>query len=78
MHPHLHTKNALACEEIIAALEDCHNRGFMHKATGGCNDIKEKVNKCLRDERSKLQAENRQAARAKRDKIKEEQKALGL
>ncbi|KAG6002558.1 hypothetical protein E4U21_002982 [Claviceps maximensis] len=78
MHPHLHTKNALACEEIIAALEDCHNRGFMHKATGGCNDIKEQVNKCLRIERSKQQAENRQAARAKRDKIKEEQKALGL
>lgn len=50
----------------------------MHKATGGCNDIKEKVNQCLRVERSKLQAENRQAARAKRDKIKEEQKALGL
>ncbi|KAG5942740.1 hypothetical protein E4U53_007175 [Claviceps sorghi] len=78
MHPHLHTKNALACEEIIAALEDCHNRGFMHKATGGCNDIKEKVNQCLRVERSKLQAENRHAARAKRDRIKEEQKALGL
>ncbi|KAG5926404.1 hypothetical protein E4U42_003351 [Claviceps africana] len=78
MHPHLHTKNALACEEIIAALEDCHNRGFMHKATGGCNDIKDKVNQCLRVERSKLQAENRQAARAKRDRIKEEQKALGL
>lgn len=72
------TPRPTACEEIIAALEACHNRGFMHKATGGCNDIKEQVNKCLRVERSKLQAENRQAARAKRDKIKEEQKALGL
>ncbi|OAQ72162.1 cytochrome c oxidase biogenesis protein cmc1 like domain-containing protein [Pochonia chlamydosporia 170] len=78
MHPHLHTKNALACEEIIAALEECHNRGFMHKATGGCNDVKDKVNQCLRLERGKLQAENRAAARTKRDRIKEEQKALGL
>ncbi|TWU71150.1 hypothetical protein ED733_001518 [Metarhizium rileyi] len=78
MHPHLHTKNALACEEIIAALEECHNRGFMHKATGGCNDVKDKVNRCLRLERGKLQAENRAAAKAKRDRIKEEQKALGL
>lgn len=50
----------------------------MHKATGGCNDVKEKVNQCLRVERGKLQAENRSAAKAKRDRIKEEQKALGL
>ncbi|KJZ80601.1 hypothetical protein HIM_00451 [Hirsutella minnesotensis 3608] len=78
MHPHLHTKNALACEEIIAALEECHARGFMHKATGGCNDVKEQVNKCLRLERTKMQAENRAAAKAKRDRIKEEQKSLGL
>ncbi|GJN68618.1 cytochrome c oxidase biogenesis protein cmc1 like domain-containing protein [Purpureocillium lilacinum] len=78
MHPHLHTKNALACEEIIAALEQCHAQGFMHKAVGGCNDVKDKVNQCLREERSKMQAENRAAAKAKRDRLKEEQKALGL
>ncbi|KAF4505167.1 hypothetical protein G6O67_007143 [Ophiocordyceps sinensis] len=78
MHPHLHTKNALACEDIIAVLEECHSRGFMHKATGGCNGVKDQVNKCLREERTKMQAENRAAAKAKRDRIKEEQKALGL
>lgn len=68
----------LACEEIIAALEQCHAQGFMHKAVGGCNDVKDKVNQCLREERSKMQAENRAAAKAKRDRLKEEQKALGL
>lgn len=68
----------IACEEVIAALEECHNRGFMHKATGGCNDVKEKVNQCLRVERTKMQADNRATAKAKRDRIKEEQKALGL
>ncbi|KAG5983714.1 hypothetical protein E4U55_007395 [Claviceps digitariae] len=78
MHPHLHNQNALPCEEIIAALEECHSKGFMHKATGGCNDVKEQVNKCLRDERAKTQRKNLQAARAKRDKLKKEQKALGL
>ncbi|KAI9903132.1 hypothetical protein N3K66_002484 [Trichothecium roseum] len=78
MHPHLHTKNALACEEIIAALEDCHNKGFMHKASGGCNSVKDQVDKCLREERAKMQAENRAAARVKRNKIKESQKDLGL
>ncbi|OAA64807.1 Cytochrome c oxidase biogenesis protein Cmc1-like protein [Cordyceps fumosorosea ARSEF 2679] len=78
MHPHLHTKNALACEEIIAQLEECHAKGFMHKAAGGCNDVKEKVNQCLRAERTKMQADNRAAARAKRDKIKKAQEELGL
>ncbi|RKK22781.1 hypothetical protein BFJ66_g4918 [Fusarium oxysporum f. sp. cepae] len=78
MHPHLHTKNALACEEVIAALEQCHSQGFMHKAVGSCNDAKEKVNECLKIERSKIQAENRNAARAKRDKIREQQRELGL
>ena len=50
----------------------------MHKAVGGCNDVKDKGNQCLREERSKMQAENRAAAKAKRDRLKEEQKALGL
>ncbi|RMJ14600.1 hypothetical protein BHE90_010351 [Fusarium euwallaceae] len=78
MHPHLHTQNALACEEVIAALEECHAKGFMHKAIGSCNDAKDKVSACLRAERAKTQAVNRAAARAKRDKIKEQQKELGL
>ncbi|KAH7328793.1 cytochrome c oxidase biogenesis protein Cmc1-like protein [Stachybotrys elegans] len=78
MHPHLHTKNALACEDVVTALEECHAKGFLHKTTGACNDAKEKVNQCLRAEREKIQAENRAAARAKRDRIKAEQKALGL
>jgi len=50
----------------------------MHKASGGCNDMKDQVDKCLRVERYKMQAENREAARAKRDKIKAQQKELGL
>lgn len=50
----------------------------MHKAIGSCNDAKDKVNACLRVERSKTQAVNRNAAREKRDKIREAQKELGL
>ncbi|EGR50494.1 uncharacterized protein TRIREDRAFT_58640 [Trichoderma reesei QM6a] len=78
MHPHLHTQNAMACQEVIAALEECHAQGFMHKAAGGCNDAKILVDKCLRQQRSKVQEGNRAAAKAKRDRIKEEQRALGL
>jgi COX assembly mitochondrial protein 2 len=50
----------------------------MHKASGACSNAKDAVDKCLREQRSIVQAENRAAARAKRDKLKEEQKALGL
>lgn len=50
----------------------------MHKAIGSCNGAKEKVNQCLKEERSKQQAENRAAAREKRDRIKAQQKELGL
>ncbi|KAL2212601.1 UPF0287-domain-containing protein [Sarocladium strictum] len=78
MHPHLHTKNAMACSDVIAALEECHAQGFMHKATGGCNGVKDQVNACLKEERTKQQAENRNAAKEKRDRIKAQQKELGL
>ncbi|KAF7555627.1 hypothetical protein G7046_g6499 [Stylonectria norvegica] len=67
-----------ACSDVIAVLEDCHAKGFLHKAIGSCNGAKEKVNQCLRAERTKIQAVNRNAARSKRDKIREEQKELGL
>jgi COX assembly protein 2 len=50
----------------------------MHKTTGACNDAKEKVNQCLRAERAKTQAENRAAARAKRDRLAQERKDLGF
>ncbi|KAK7421907.1 hypothetical protein QQX98_001901 [Neonectria punicea] len=68
----------MACEDVIAVLEECHAKGFMHKAVGSCNDAKDKVNACLRVERSKTQAVNRNAAREKRDKLREAQKELGL
>lgn len=51
-------------------LEECHDRGFLHKLTGGCNDIKSEVNKCLRAERIERQDRNREVARIKREKIK--------
>ncbi|KAG6166777.1 hypothetical protein E4U51_003335 [Claviceps purpurea] len=67
-----------ACEDLIAALEECHDKGLLHKASGACNDAKQKVIACLRQERSRVQTENRLAAKAKREKIKAEQKSLGL
>ncbi|KAI1809611.1 UPF0287-domain-containing protein [Poronia punctata] len=70
MHPHLHTKDNTACEEIMTALEECHERGFLWKSMGMCNDTKHKVTLCLRAERLKRSAANREAAKIKRERVK--------
>ncbi|KAK8089758.1 cmc1-like protein [Apiospora hydei] len=71
MHPHLHTKDNVACEEIMNALEECHARGFLWKSLGMCSDTKHQVNMCLRAERLKRTATNREVAKAKREKIQQ-------
>ncbi|KAJ5887769.1 hypothetical protein N7495_007810 [Penicillium taxi] len=71
MHSHLHTAYNVNCEEIMTALDECHARGFIHKAIGSCNDIKIEVNKCLSSERSDRAQQNRDEARNKRRRIEE-------
>ncbi|TAQ89822.1 hypothetical protein B7494_g1876 [Chlorociboria aeruginascens] len=71
MHPHLHTKDNTACEEVMAMLDECHAQGFLWKAIGMCNDAKTAVNKCLRAERIERTAANRAAAKEKNRRIRE-------
>ncbi|KAI1499138.1 cytochrome c oxidase biogenesis protein Cmc1-like protein [Biscogniauxia marginata] len=71
MHPHLHTKDNAACEEIMTALEECHAKGFLWKSMGMCSDTKDKLTLCLRGERLKRTARNRESTKAKREKIKQ-------
>jgi COX assembly protein 2 len=53
----------------MTALDECHARGFMWKAMGMCTNLKSEVNKCLRAERLERTAENREKAKAKKEKI---------
>ncbi|KAG0651118.1 Cx9C motif-containing 1 [Hyphodiscus hymeniophilus] len=75
MHPHLHTKDNKACEEVMDVLDACHARGFLWKSMGMvsilCNDAKTAVNKCLRAQRLERTRLNREAAKIKREQIKE-------
>ncbi|KAH8910807.1 UPF0287-domain-containing protein [Coniochaeta sp. PMI_546] len=71
MHPHLHTKDNLGCEEVMVALEQCHAQGFMWKAMGMCNDAKTELSKCLRAERVKMQAANRSGRSEKQDRVRQ-------
>ncbi|KAL2821731.1 cytochrome c oxidase biogenesis protein Cmc1 like-domain-containing protein [Aspergillus cavernicola] len=69
MHSHLHTSYNANCEAIMTALDECHARGFLHKALGNCNDIKRDVNRCLAGERFERAKRNRDDAREKRRRI---------
>ena len=59
------------CAEVVAALEECHARGFLWKVTGNCSEAKYKVNMCLRGLRLERTRLNREAAKEKREKIKQ-------
>lgn len=50
----------------MSALEECHAKGFLYRAIGGCNTAKTAVNKCLRGERIQRTKENREKAMEKR------------
>ncbi|KAJ5305986.1 hypothetical protein N7508_005001 [Penicillium antarcticum] len=71
MHSHLHTPYNVNCEEIMTALDECHAKGFIHKAIGSCNDIKRDVNKCLSGERYERAKRNRDQARGNRKRVEE-------
>ncbi|OQD83705.1 hypothetical protein PENANT_c015G08352 [Penicillium antarcticum] len=71
MHSHLHTPYNVNCEEIMIALDECHAKGFIHKAIGSCNDIKRDVNKCLSGERYERAKRNRDQARGNRKRVEE-------
>ena len=58
------------CAEVVAALEECHAQGFLHKVTGNCTDAKYRVNMCLRGLRLERTRQNREQAREKRAQIK--------
>ena len=50
----------------MTALDECHARGFLVRATGGCNEIKREVTECLRAERIARTRQNREQAMEKR------------
>jgi COX assembly mitochondrial protein 2 len=56
----------------MSILDECHEKGFLFKAFGGCNQAKREVNKCLRAERLLRSRANREKSRAKREEIEAE------
>ncbi|KAL7422766.1 hypothetical protein Q5752_002060 [Cryptotrichosporon argae] len=58
----------LACAELIAALNACHQKGLLRKFVGGCNDDKRALNACLRQERVERTTRNREESKERNRK----------
>ncbi|ORY19395.1 cmc1-like protein [Clohesyomyces aquaticus] len=69
MHPHLHNEANKQCADVVAALDECHARGFLWKVFGNCNDAKHKVDMCFRAQRVEVARLNREKAREKKKQI---------
>jgi COX assembly protein 2 len=55
----------------MLALEECHAKGFLWKATGMCNNTKKQLLACLRAERAISQDSNRNEVLDKRARIRQ-------
>ncbi|PLW22614.1 hypothetical protein PCASD_12212 [Puccinia coronata f. sp. avenae] len=75
MHPHLTGTKLEACGPIISALNECHNRGLWAYYTGGCNDIRRELDKCLHAERMSRSSAHVKEARQNREKLEQKWKA---
>ena len=52
-------------------LEECHDKGFMWKVFGNCNQAKRNVNRCLAQMRVEHVAKNHAVAKRKRVVVEE-------
>ncbi|TMW69348.1 hypothetical protein Poli38472_001504 [Pythium oligandrum] len=74
MHPSLEREHP-DCQDVIHALNTCHDENPMAKFFGACNDAKNELDKCFRAEKIRKRTENLERARASdayvRQKMKE-------
>lgn len=69
MHPHLTGTKLEACGDIIEALHQCHQSGLWTYYTGGCNDIRRELDRCLHAERITRSSAHVKQSRQKRKEL---------
>ncbi|ODV90388.1 hypothetical protein CANCADRAFT_2115 [Tortispora caseinolytica NRRL Y-17796] len=70
MHPKLSEYRHAECADLIIELEKCHQKNFLLKAMGACNDAKDQLTLCLRQLRIDRQYENNSDSRLKQQVIR--------
>ncbi|KAK1927260.1 hypothetical protein DB88DRAFT_477402 [Papiliotrema laurentii] len=69
MHPPLGVPaKQLVCGDLIAALQECHDRGILYKWSGACNSEKDALTMCLRKERIDRTTKNREESKVRNAK----------
>ncbi|KAM0753724.1 UPF0287-domain-containing protein [Meredithblackwellia eburnea MCA 4105] len=77
MHPQLNAEHQHeGCVDLMRALKDCHSENSIMRYLGTCNDAKEALNRCFRQERLERTTKNRQDAKEKRRLVEEKWKAI--
>jgi len=76
MHPHLTGTKLEACSDVIAALHECHKSSLWTYYTGGCNDIRNQMNKCLHQERLDRSAKHVKEGVKKRKELEKRWKQM--
>ena len=67
MHPPLSLHNNPACEEMIRALQECHEAGgYWGRLTGRCNEEKQELDLCFRAQKKVVRKGHLEQARAER------------
>ncbi|KAN0075213.1 hypothetical protein V8E55_011236 [Tylopilus felleus] len=74
MHPQLSDKQGV-CREFIEALDLCHTSNWK-RLTGGCNEQKSALIRCLRKESRERSSRNRATAKERRLKTEHAWKEL--
>ena len=62
----------------MRVLDECHERGFVYKLFGNCNQAKRDVNMCLRAARLERTAKNREQAKKDRENIEKKWQDIDL
>lgn len=76
MHPQLDSPRFISCHEVIQALEECHQRSYIERCFGVCNNEKDALVQCLHEARLETQKHLILQRKEKQKKVRESWKKL--
>jgi COX assembly protein 2 len=76
MHPQLDSPRFISCTELIQALEECHQKSYLQRCLGLCNNETEALTNCLHEARLETQKHLILKKKEKQKKLTETWKKL--
>eukprot|EP00271_Cylindrocystis_brebissonii_P001803 TRINITY_DN12089_c0_g2_i1.p1 TRINITY_DN12089_c0_g2~~TRINITY_DN12089_c0_g2_i1.p1 ORF type:complete len:105 (-),score=24.87 TRINITY_DN12089_c0_g2_i1:571-885(-) len=69
MHPPLTIHKHPGCAEVIRKFKQCHDNHPVAKFWGACNDLKDELDACFREEKAERRRANLEAARHSKERL---------